>query len=517
MKESHLRQLLKEQTDIFINNIAVELEEPHDRWFDNFGFPILGQISKEYHEQVYFQSYLESYTRKMINSILREICYEDAFDHIAWPELDYPGIYNGYTNAECEGKFGFEFINCDQKIGYRYTFIKPDEIDHLLNSGNVETAVLVIWQDEDNPAGFHYKDARIRVVLLWDLFQELFCELDEDEVRMMYDLFADYVSKAVAQANSMISLVTLPGFTPSYLYKTREKVIDELINEINSLSAFFVNNQNYKYVEQNSKQLITNYKLPVYFLGMQMEHAFVGFSDFAKSYLTSEYLFHYFKDNSLFDYTPIVSGYIKSIEQLLHIICVRYRNSQHVYINMGSYTLGQYIDYLRKNAGIFRNTILPAKDIIINCLDSYRAESRNHLFHKDYLNSWGRVEQIRTNTIFLYMALMGAVNDTLIIENDTLLGSLNVEYDRLFQILDAQAEQNYTFILNGTEYLEMAKQPRYKGLIFDRNGLITNSIHFKKFNYDHYEEVEISRKNMPSEIWIAGPFRKKGEKIWPIT
>ena len=112
---------------------------------------------------------------------------------------------------------------------------------------------------------------------------------------------------------------------------------------------------------------------------------------------------------------------------------------------------------------------------------------------------------------------MGAVNDTLIIENDTLLGSLNVEYDRLFQILDAQAEQNYTFILNGTEYLEMAKQPRYKGLIFDRNGLITNSIHFKKFNYDHYEEVEISRKNMPSEIWIAGPFRKKGEKIWPIT
>src|SRR5690606_5199181 len=105
--------------------------------------------------------------------------------------------------------------------------------------------------------------------------------------------------------------------------------------------------------------------LPQYFLTMRMEQAFVGFTDFARSYLTSEYLYRYFEGNSLFDYTPIVSGYIKSIEQLLHVICTRYRNSQHENLNMGSYTLGQYMDYMKNHDGIYRDELRPAKDIII--------------------------------------------------------------------------------------------------------------------------------------------------------
>ena len=110
MKESQLRKLLEERVESYINNIAKELEESHDRWFENFGFPIFGETSKEYHEQVYFQSYIESYTRKMINSILLEMCYEDCADKITCPEFEYLGVYNGYTNTECEQEFGFELI-----------------------------------------------------------------------------------------------------------------------------------------------------------------------------------------------------------------------------------------------------------------------------------------------------------------------------------------------------------------------------------------------------------------------
>lgn len=51
-----------------------------------------------------------------------------------------------------------------------------------------------------------------------------------------------------------------------------------------------------------------------------------------------------------------------------------------------------------------------------------------------------------------------------------------------------------------------------KGLIFNQNGQIQNTISFRKFVYDHYEELEISWRNMPSEIWIAETCNKKRKK-----
>ncbi len=189
MRETELKHLLEEHVKVYINCIAIELERSHDHWIESFGFPMFGETSREYHEQVYFQSYLESYTRKLINGILHDVCSEESADKITWPELEYFGVYEGYTNAECEQKFKFEFINEDMKIGYRYAFVHLDEIDGLLTNDTVESIALVLWQNEDDPPGFTYDDPRIRVILLWDLFHELFCELDEDEIRLMYNLF----------------------------------------------------------------------------------------------------------------------------------------------------------------------------------------------------------------------------------------------------------------------------------------------------------------------------------------
>lgn len=515
MKESQLRKLLEESVETYINNIAKELEEPHDQWFDNFGFPIFGETSKEYHEQVYFQSYLESYTRKMINHILLEMCSQDCSDEITCPEFKFLGVYNGYTNTECEQEFGFELINQHQKIGYRYTDLQLDEIDNLLTKGGVNTIAQVIWQKDDDPVWFHYDDPRVRVILLWDLFQELFCEFEEEEIRLMYDLFTDYVSKAVTQANSMISLVTLPGFTPSYIYRTRNEVLNDLKRKVRTLSSFFVKNENYKSTEENSKQLIENYKLSSYFLEHRMVRVFVGRAKYAKSFLTSEYLYRYFKNNPMFDYTPIVSGYIKSIEQLLDAICVNYRNAQRIQLDMRDYTMGSYTVFLNNHELMLREALRPMKEIIVKCLESYRIESRNHLFHKDYFDAWERVEYIRENTIFLFVTLLGSVDTTLFAFNPAILGYLNDEYDRLFHLLDSRNERQYTLILKGKEFTDMDKQRRDKGLIFNQNGQIQNTIRFRKFVYDHYEELEISWRNMPSEIWIAETCNKKSKKIWP--
>lgn len=72
MKKDQIIKILDNNISSFLNNIAIELEESHDRWFEDFGFPIFGETSKESHEQVYFQSYLESYTLNFLKFF--ELC-----------------------------------------------------------------------------------------------------------------------------------------------------------------------------------------------------------------------------------------------------------------------------------------------------------------------------------------------------------------------------------------------------------------------------------------------------------
>ena len=514
MKKEQIVSVLDRHVEDYLNNIAIELEKSHDQWFDNFGFPIFGETSKESHEQLYFQSYLESYTRQMINGVLRELLEEEFYDEITWPEFEFKGIYNGYTNIESEREFGFEFIDRSTKVGYRYSFFHLDEIDGLLSKGNVDRIVLVIWENKDEIIGFSYDDERVKVILLCDLFHEFFYELGEEIINTMYDLFTSRIKAAVERANAMISLTTLPGFTPSYLFRSRNGIIDNLRKEVELLSCFSVNNPVYKYTEVNSKQLINTYQLPQYFLANKLEYAFVGTSDYAKSYLTSEYLYHYFKSNPMFDFTPIVSGYLKSIEQLLHAICASYFSANNIQRDFSDYTLSKYITDIRRER-VFRKELVSAKSFVIGCLNSYRAESRNNLFHIDYLNSWDRVEQIRANTLFLYVVLLGSIDPALLKNDPSVLGILNIEYDRLFFVLEGQDTSCYSIEVDGKIHTGMRKEPRCKGLIFNSYGLIMNEITFTKFDYDHYETIIISRTNIPSEIWLTDLSGDKKRRVWP--
>lgn len=81
-----------------------------------------------------------------------------------------------------------------------------------------------------------------------------------------------------------------------------------LRNVVRSLTYFAVNDSEHKYIEDNSRELIDSFHLQQDFLDSRFEYAFVGSSDFAKSYQTSEYLFRFFKENTMFDLTPVVSG-----------------------------------------------------------------------------------------------------------------------------------------------------------------------------------------------------------------
>lgn len=497
MKKLELIKIINDHKEVFIDNIAYELERSHDRYFDDFGFPMFGTTSKEYHEQVYFESYLELYTRKMINGILRDLLEEESFNEFHWPEIEYKGIYNGYTNSECEKVFSYEFIDYDTNTGYRYTSFYYDEIDELLKNEHVDRIKLVVWKSESDTIGFEYGDERVEVINVWELFKDLFYELEEDEKYDLYTTFINGISDSVERANSMISLSTLPGFTRQYIHNNREKVRDSLVSDIKKIKLFSVNNEKFKKNETYSKQLIDVYGLSEYFLEEGFDRIFVGKSNFAKSFLTSEYLYRYFKKNPMFDYTPIVSGYLKSIEQLLYSLCLSYRNL-HDDIQFDLKTLKDYTNFIKINENMLRSSVQNAKCTIVSCLNSYRIESRNNLFHKDYFNDWNRVEQIRKNTIFLYVTLLGAVD---LHECPIDLKILDEKYDNLFKILDESNHQYYDLIFKDEKFLDMEKERRMTGIIFDKYGQTENEIRFTKFDYDHYVTVEVSKKHMPEQIW----------------
>lgn len=275
MKEVELEIILQEHIECFHNNILIEIEKYHDQWYEDFGFPLFGISSRDYYEQTYFQSHLESYTRNLVNSVLMEMADKEAPNEMIWPEFDYKG-YKGYTNKECERFFGFEFIDRHNRIGYRYYFDFEDfdKVNELLEKNEVDTIKIIEWNNEEESWGLLFPDQRIKTMVLWELFLELFEDAnDEDNIRMMYNLFIDRIANAVEKANSMISLVTLPGFTPSYFHKNRKRVLKQLREEVGKLSCFQVSHREYKSNEVNSKRLIQEYQLSSRFLKETLERS----------------------------------------------------------------------------------------------------------------------------------------------------------------------------------------------------------------------------------------------------
>lgn len=48
--------------------------------------------------------------------------------------------------------------------------------------------------------------------------------------------------------------------------------------------------------------------------------------------------------------------------------------------------MGNYKYFINDNEDMIRPELRNVKDVIVACLESYRVESRNHLFHRDYFN-----------------------------------------------------------------------------------------------------------------------------------
>jgi hypothetical protein len=153
--------------------------------------------------------------------------------------------------------------------------------------------------------------------------------------------------------------------------------------------------------------------------------------DFAKSFLTSEWVYKKYFSLSGMDNTFIVAGYLKSIEQLLwdiiHIIgqgrqikgvTIDADNSDEIDKTLGS--LECFITQ-NSNSDLFENVFGTnnklLRDYLRKQLSTWRSNYRNGYFHKHNLEDGERIDKIREETIFLYLLILGSIE----IDEDTMV------------------------------------------------------------------------------------------------
>lgn len=251
--------------------------------------------------------------------------------------------------------------------------------------------------------------------------------------------------------------------------------------------------------------------------------AMIGDQEFAESFITSEWLFHSLKELKHFDYTAVISGYLKSVEQLLYkIVMLNVDNDCKISMSSAKETLNmakknqittykkylntwtivplegkdkyKYIDltptqvqFMDSSIGTFefflRNNphilVCPERSkTIADMVSCFRTECRNGFFHTHNLSDWKIVETVRSNAIYLYFVLLGGC----IIPKTKLsdLGFLsNDSFDKLCKRIREFRHYNAEFIF---EYSDGRK----RNLIYD---FLNNTIEYTDDGVEHYQNL----------------------------
>ena len=251
----------------------------------------------------------------------------------------------------------------------------------------------------------------------------------------------------------------------------------------------------------------------------------VGSETYAESFITSEWLYYSLKGKENFDYTAIVSGYLKSIEQLLYklvmlnidnncvislkrdnetkqkvvnncIIVYEIRNHKKKIVKEGweKWLKYPYIDFcekqkeymdssigifeffLRNNPHIFIDPNL-AK-VICDMVSCFRTECRNGYFHTHNLHDTSIVDKTRENAILLYAILVGCIKQTKV-KKDKLGISVEDEFDSICKEIRKIRHYSPNFIF---EYADGSK----KLMIYD---FINNTLEYTEDGIEHYESL----------------------------
>lgn len=343
-----------------------------------------------------------------------------------------------------------------------------------------------------------------------------------------------------------------------------------IIHRVKQEVGFTVNRElnpkNLSYLKSTLKEIFREteeIKLLDYFFNNKIYSALCGDEDFAKSFLTAEHLYRQANANSTIDYSIILTGYLKSLEQLLYLLVKKtmeisreelwitcskptnlnkkdgnFRKKNRI-INDKSkgrwqvklipeceryfeVSMGSLVYCLTDNAKawrVSRSNIEKIRERLLN----YAKKRRNKYFHKENLYDLSEVKEIRNETIKLLVLILGSYSISDSIEGDlNLLGARDfgfVEFYNKF-ILSSGGNRNYRLVFGDgreqTALLSLSIHNREERE-YDNNGMLLSKLIFIKtkgvvrssnFGYSKFEDkanqqdfITIDKDNYPIEVY----------------
>ena len=562
---------------------------------NSFGFSNLGLISREYAVQKYFEPRIETYVRqffvtKLFERVLEEKGYDVYTPTYYIPDDVYVDGEIFCSNKEFEENAQFEFVIQTEQdlIGCRMTDIHAWDVEKLFQLGLATKIIIIDW---NNPEGIDEKEKARRTYGIKENVEILGINefvkewLGEHESKV-YNLF---IHKAIKNFQDTIGISSHPKLTAPLFFEHRleeeklVKIIAEDMSrriadvkhgnvtqtdeEIIPIGYRVLDINNFKTtdekdianrVEEESKKLFSETDVLNNFLSKIRYKALVGKCDFAKSFLTSEYLYSQYNENDLFDYTAIVSGYLKSIEQLLTTIVFNFANDPKGIVyriksngkkdSNGHYpagsrkegkvykidlseanaeyvdtTIGSLIHFVKENKQDIMTIDTAHQTAVVDSLDCYRIECRNDSFHSHNNYVWQKVEAIRHNTLQLYIMLLGSFR---LIDASSLRDRFGIiqndDLERIYYWLRKKRMYSFRIKLSDGKYYEANRKAEKEFPAFDKNGLLVEdfvielSCAEEDTKGEQKKQYTIDRNNIPEEIWYTTfinsyPIFHKGE------
>ena len=469
--------------------------DSRERYYHCKGFPIL-MNNKDNEYVVAEENYLEGCTRVfLLNPMLKRLLDRYGIDN-DWRFGDTFSDKFYLPNREYENDAYLEFIFVHQgkRIGCRYTrnsyslsesVVMERDSAYRLNHTPIPgfdklSPVDEVWSidwsgipDEDL-ASIHQLPVGMksfsRDVSIATFFKEIFSENE-------LEIFSSTAKSAISEAQRIIALKAVPQLLPNNMLTFKEATMTAFSDVgVAALSYQFKNCSSPVPVALSVSDI---QKINDVFFKEERRYAIIGHSEFAKSFITSEYLFRSISSGLGIDYTAVVVGYLKSVEQLMYLLYVsafdgsqrmkywdvcrwskrnqfdtklpqfridpydpnQQRKQEEFYHDIKTGTnalefggLALFLRYFEKMWNVSEN----GKEFIFACLDDYRSSCRNSHFHKDNISfmEYETVKRIRNNTHVLLYYLLGGFKllDSGVAIN-TQLGIEDYSFDRLYQTI----------------------------------------------------------------------------------
>ena len=527
-------------------------------------FPILKLGNDAFYEYAYFERTLEWFVRDLlINKILRELFMIHDIKSI-WPDNKN---YVQYSTEAIEDIFPVEFtiLTNGKKIGVRYADLCTEEVDELMKKCEVERILQIKWVDE--LTDYEESQKEYDVITPTDFFKE-YLSMSE------YHLFMLKVLPAIEAANAEIGFETIPRLSLRYLSNFKADVDAFLCNTAFEQMRFQVlpgskekkplydqvlSPDDYEILDRNFKQ-------------RGLYKALLGTEGFAKCFITAEYQFQVFKQGYSFDYTSVVCGYLKAVEQLLYKLLqinldfpsqdVLWIKKNSLIIPKEKYVLGETVQpnpETRKPKVVFKRELEEYFDITLgpmirflydnkngweisddgqskvhSFLLYFASSCRNGYFHKENIDDFEMVSRIRNDAILIFYLLLGGYKLTGDHQKDMdKLGINDDSFDRMYKKIQELPRSVKKFILyfDGQKPLKAYRHFTQEATVYDNNGSVAASeiifVAVDEFSRDEYDcamqgryrenEFALRRDNTPAKISYLNDRHEEVFLVWKAS